>query len=482
MSCATGMVWSLYEPQKQGGISMILEELKKIKSFGSDRESYVTPEDIADKERELGFTLPQALQEFYLTFHENDPVFSAKNRFIPLRELERTERHLVGSQNVEVITFYTYGIWGVGFRKETSGQDIYDPYTYTYYNNPKNQKQKQASICRSGYRLSSSMLGWVSAQQLFSQNSIGRIDPKELAYNDQEAVCKIFNMLPIGQAENNIGRACSTKNPDLYGFIDFGLRCVFVSADSSSQVTDFMENIHVGFQWYKLDGKLIEKTHGTQKPIKKRALLDIEPAIETLNHFINVIDPQSLEQEIAEVGQRLGAVIPEPLKKLYLCIPRKYLDAPNCFVLPECLKNEDGKIRFLSGSQGVFDYAFEHLSPIVYRSEMDGLWSEYGVIDGFVVTQLFWNIMNREDLVIVLAEIPQCTKQSLSAKGALGKNLIPCFQKLTMENMQQLYHSPENNIIAVYDKRLKTLYVAAHGEEPLKNLEEETKMGLSWLT
>ena len=24
-----------------------------------------------------------------------------------------------------------------------------------------------------------------------------------------------------------------------------------------------------------------------------------------------------------------------------------------------------------------------------------------------------------------------------------------------MENMQQLYHSPENNIIAVYDKRLK---------------------------
>ena len=79
--------------------------------------------------------------------------------------------------------------------------------------------------------------------------------------------------------------------------------------------------------------------------------------------------------------QRLGAVIPEPLKKLYLCSPRKYLDAPNCFVLPECLKNEDGKIRFLSGSQGVFDYAFEHLSPIVYRSEMDGSWSEYGVID-----------------------------------------------------------------------------------------------------
>ena len=40
---------------------MILEELKKIKSFGSDMKSTVTLEDIADKEKELGFTLPQAI-------------------------------------------------------------------------------------------------------------------------------------------------------------------------------------------------------------------------------------------------------------------------------------------------------------------------------------------------------------------------------------------------------------------------------------
>ena len=55
---------------------MISEELKKIKSFGSSMESSVTPEDIADKEKELGFTLPQALKELYLTFHPDDPAFS----------------------------------------------------------------------------------------------------------------------------------------------------------------------------------------------------------------------------------------------------------------------------------------------------------------------------------------------------------------------------------------------------------------------
>ena len=54
---------------------MISAELKKIKSFGSSMESSVTPEDIADKEKELGFTLPQALRDLYLTFHPDDPAF-----------------------------------------------------------------------------------------------------------------------------------------------------------------------------------------------------------------------------------------------------------------------------------------------------------------------------------------------------------------------------------------------------------------------
>lgn len=54
---------------------MILEELKKIKSFGSHMESSVTPQDIADKEAELGFTLPQALQEFTLPFMKMIPFF-----------------------------------------------------------------------------------------------------------------------------------------------------------------------------------------------------------------------------------------------------------------------------------------------------------------------------------------------------------------------------------------------------------------------
>ena len=46
------------------------------KSFGSSMESTVTQEDIAAKEKELGFSLPKALQELYLIFHPEDPVFA----------------------------------------------------------------------------------------------------------------------------------------------------------------------------------------------------------------------------------------------------------------------------------------------------------------------------------------------------------------------------------------------------------------------
>ena len=71
---------------------MISEELRKIKSFGSDRRSAVTEGDISQNEAELGFHLPVALQELYLCFHPDDPAFSEKGKLIPLEELRTYKR------------------------------------------------------------------------------------------------------------------------------------------------------------------------------------------------------------------------------------------------------------------------------------------------------------------------------------------------------------------------------------------------------
>ena len=110
---------------------------------------------------------------------------------------------------------------------------------------------------------------------------------------------------------------------------------------------DFMENIHVGFEWYKLDGEFIEKTPAPHKSIRKRALLSIEPAMETLNHFIDMIDLQSQEQEIVEAEQRIRAAIPEPLKELYRCIQGNYLNARIALFYRGALKMKREKYRFI---------------------------------------------------------------------------------------------------------------------------------------
>ena len=65
---------------------MILEELKLLKSFGNSLDSTVTEADIAAKEKELGFPLPEAVRELYLTFNPEDPIFTTC-RMIPLAEL-----------------------------------------------------------------------------------------------------------------------------------------------------------------------------------------------------------------------------------------------------------------------------------------------------------------------------------------------------------------------------------------------------------
>ena len=94
---------------------MILEELCKIKSFGSNMESSVTPQDIADKEAELGFALPQAFKELYLTFHPDDPAFSGKGNLIPFEELKIYKRTCWTDTVITILPFCRHERYGYGF-------------------------------------------------------------------------------------------------------------------------------------------------------------------------------------------------------------------------------------------------------------------------------------------------------------------------------------------------------------------------------
>ena len=130
---------------------MISEELKKIKSFGSHMESSVTPQDIADKEAELGFTLPQALKELYLTFHPDAPAFSGKGNLIPFEELKIYKRIYWTDTVITILPFcrherYGYGLEVSRYHKSKdimSNDNLEDPQMWGFYISPETRKEEK---------------------------------------------------------------------------------------------------------------------------------------------------------------------------------------------------------------------------------------------------------------------------------------------------------------------------------------------------
>ena len=130
---------------------MIQAELYRIKSFGSDMKSTVTLGDIADKEKELGFTLPQALQELYLIFHPDDPAFTEKGNLIPLEELKIYKRVYWTDTIITILPFCRHERYGYGFEvswyhksKDTIGSnDLEDPQMWGLYVLPETRKEEK---------------------------------------------------------------------------------------------------------------------------------------------------------------------------------------------------------------------------------------------------------------------------------------------------------------------------------------------------
>jgi len=142
---------------------------------------------------------------------------------------------------------------------------------------------------------------------------------------------------------------------------------------------------------------------------------------------------------------------------------------------------EEERVHFLSGQQGIPKYYLKKDSPMVYRAGTRGEDEPFDLLDGFLVAELFWNIMQNEKAGFVLAEKKDCSKIVLNSRGKLGRFLKPCFQTMTKGCSRQLYHWPGQNVIGLYHTAEKILYLSALGETPLRQLEKVSGVGLSWL-
>ena len=163
---------------------MILEELCKIKSFGSNMESSVTPQDIADKEAELGFALPQAFKELYLTFHPDDPAFSGKGNLIPFEELKIYKRIYWTDTVITILPFCRHERYGYGFEvsRYHKSKDIMsndnpdDPPMWGLYVSPETRKEEKHleghEVPCNQSKLSRWIVEWLGYQQTLAQPSV----------------------------------------------------------------------------------------------------------------------------------------------------------------------------------------------------------------------------------------------------------------------------------------------------------------------
>ena len=163
---------------------MILKELCKIKSFGNNMKSSVTSEDIADKERELGFALPQALKELYLTFHPDDPASSGKGNLIPFEELKIYKRICWTDTVITILPFcrherYGYGLEVSRYHKSKdimSNDNLEDPQMWGFYISPETRKEEKHlaghEVPCNQSNLSRWIVEWLGYQQTQAQPSV----------------------------------------------------------------------------------------------------------------------------------------------------------------------------------------------------------------------------------------------------------------------------------------------------------------------
>lgn len=345
---------------------MIAEELKKIKAFGSDRESSVTPEDIAAKEAELGIRLPEALVELYLTFHESAPVFSADYYFVPLHQLEIEERgRALAPRKMLIFAKFSADGTGDGFFLDDKNPE--DPLVFRCRAQIKKPGDRTFIMPENG-KVSVFLLWHTASRQLRCQPNIIQVSGKQfqgLWDNSRddwdsagcEALSPIFDWF-LGPHPTEMFDLAGRPQQSPYGFVgtarqsgsltclSFG--CALIAVDSARQIECVMEEIKgEGWKWLRRDG--VDQTSDKPKPVKERKLESILPAIGFLKTYAGIQGEGILEEACIRAEKRTGFSLPAPLKEIWEQIPSSFLSAPARFLPMDEITAEEEKVHFLSG-------------------------------------------------------------------------------------------------------------------------------------
>ena len=390
---------------------MIIEELQKIKSFGSDIKSTITPEDITDKERELGFVLPQALKELYLTFHPDDPAFSGKGNLIPFDELKIYKRICWTDTVITLLPFCQHERYGYGFEVSRyhkskdimSNNDMEDPQMWGLYVSPKTQKEekhlegREVPCHQSG--LSQWILEWLGYQQTLAQPSVVAVN-RDKAANYWERIKEFFPNtfyhIPIEQLSSHRTNfhVNFVEEPSrlLCGSILYSGTAYF-GGKTDKELEQLMKQVGFKYVWIKSqDGHPIFNSAPPEPP-QERELKSITPVLQFLCEFAGIEGKGAKEESINRAEARLGASLPLPMAEFYCYLPSKFYYSYNMVRPLSGLKQtKDGKLNpYLSPIAGITDQIAAGNTRTLYQA-MDG--QAVGLYDSEECT--FWFVTKDE--------------------------------------------------------------------------------------
>ena len=474
---------------------MISEELKKIKSFGSSMESSVTPEDIADKEKELGFTLPQALQELYLTFHPDDPAFTEKGNLIPLEELKIYKRVYWTDTIITILPFCRHERYGYGFEvsryhksKDMMGNnDLEDPEMWGLYVSPKTRKEEKHleghEVPCNQSKLSRWIVEWLGYQQTLAQPSVVAVN-RDKAANYWKRMRGFFPdtfyHIPIEQLSTHRTNfeVNFVEEPSrlLCGSVLYS-RTAYFGGKTDKELEQLMKQMGFKYVWIKSqDGHPIFNSAPPQPP-RKRELKSITPVLQFLCEFAGIEGKGAKEESIARAEERLGASLPLPMAEFYRYLPGRFYRSYNVVRPLSGLKQtKDGKLNFLEENQAVYHWAAELNSPFLYRRANDGVaeWSAHGILDGFLAAEFLWALACDEKLDLVLWEFPDFEPAMLSEGGKLNPYLSPIAgitDRIAAGNTRMLYQAMDGQAVGLYDSEECTFWFVTKDEAAQEGLE-----------
>ena len=490
---------------------MILEKLKLIKSFGTSLDSAVAEADIAAKEKELGFPLPEALREVYLTFSPEDPIFSTWMNLIPLDEL-RTIVLEDRDKHGAVLPFFRNDTWlcsalvGSFLWKKLETQvlfydvDLNDPPVFLSYREPKSKKEAQFFEMLSGNYLSHEtedplslwLTAYLGIMQVYSQPSLLILNKrhewdwayqKRLSALRQEGKYHPVARLEYHMALADIAYLRLSDQPVLEALsglqpipLPHSARVQAYGAQTDEALEEVVQALGVSVCWLRSQtGKRVFQVKPPEPP-QERELLSITPVLEFLREFAGITRAGAKEESIQRAEARLEAPLPQPMEEFYRCLPSSFYRSCNTIRPISGLKKaKDGKLNFLEENQAVYHWAAEPGSPFVYRRANHGAgeWAPCGILDGFLAAEFLWAVACAEDSELELWEFPDFAPEMLEPGGLFDthiQSIAGISQQIAVGNERTVYQSVDGGSVLLHDRSEQILFVLSKDEAAVNQL------------